>query len=112
MVPLSTELKTGDIVEIKTSKSSPGPNVDWLNIVTTSFAKSHIRKFLAKKNAEFMRDDMIAKGKTSAIEAFKAYNISEVEMEKLISQSNVLDRFEVSSLEDLYHKRNGWILDS
>lgn len=104
MVPLSTELKTGDIVEIKTSKSSPGPNVDWLNIVTTSFAKTHIRKFLAKKNAEFMRDDMIAKGKTSAIEAFKAYNISEVEMEKLISQNSVLDRFEVSSLEDLYIK--------
>ena len=104
MVPLSTVLKTGDIVEIKTSKSSPGPNVDWLNIVATNFAKNHIRKFLAKKNAEFMRKDMIAKGKASAIEAFKAYNINEVEMEKLLNDSKVFERFEVKDLDDLYIK--------
>lgn len=104
MVPLSTVLKTGDIVEIKTSKASPGPNVDWLNIVTTNFAKNHIRKFLAKKNAEFMRKDMIAKGKASAVEAFKAYNINEVEMEKLINDSKVFERFEVKDLDDLYIK--------
>lgn len=104
MVPLSTVLKTGDIVEIKTSKSSPGPNVDWLNIVATNFAKNHIRKFLAKKNAEFMRKDMIAKGKASAVEAFKAYNIGEVEMEKLLNDNKVFERFEVKDLDDLYIK--------
>ena len=104
MVPLSTELKTGDIVEIKTSKASPGPNVDWLNIVTTNFAKNHIRKFLAKKNAEFMKKDTIAKGKSSAVEAFKAYDINESEMEKLIDNSKVFERFEVSTLDDLYIK--------
>ena len=104
MVPLSTELKTGDIVEIKTSKASPGPNVDWLNIVTTNFAKNHIRKFLAKKNAEFMKKDTIAKGKSSAVEAFKAYDIGESEMEKLMNDTKVFERFEVSSLDDLYIK--------
>lgn len=104
MVPLSTVLKTGDIVEIKTSKASPGPNVDWLNIVATNFAKNHIRKFLAKKNAEFMRKDMIAKGKASAVEAFKAYNINEVEMEKLLNDNKVFERFEVKDLDDLYIK--------
>ena len=30
LVPLGTELKTGDVVEIKTSKSSAGPNEGWL----------------------------------------------------------------------------------
>ena len=104
MVPLNTELKTGDIVEIKTSKNSPGPNEGWLNIVTTNFAKSHIRKFLTKKNAEFMREDNILKGKNSCIDAFKNYGINEAEMEKLVGNSKVLDKFGASSLEDLYIK--------
>ena len=104
MVPLNTELKTGDIVEIKTSKSSPGPNADWLNIVTTNFAKNHIRKFLAKKNAEYMRDDIIARGKQSCIESFRGYDIDENEMEKLISSQAVFNEFNVNSLEDLYVK--------
>ena len=104
MVPLSTQLKTGDIVEIKTSKSSPGPNEGWLNIVATSFAKNHIRKFLAKKNAEFMKDDMISKGKSSCVESFKAFGISEVEMEKLINNNAVFERFGAADLDDLYIK--------
>ena len=104
MVPLNTVLKTGDIVEIKTSKSSPGPNKDWLNIVTTNFAKNHIRKFLAKKNAEFMKDDIIAKGKNSCVEAFKSYNISESEMEKLISSHSVLNNYNVDNVDELYIK--------
>lgn len=104
MVPLNTVLKTGDIVEIKTSKSSPGPNVDWLNIVATNFAKNHIRKFLAKKNAEFMRDDIIQKGKNGCLEAFKAYGIGEEEMEKMLSSEKVLENYHASSLEDLYKK--------
>ena len=104
MVPLNTELKTGDIVEIKTSKTSQGPNKDWLNIVTTNFAKSHIRKFLAKKNAEFMRDDIILRGRTSCVEAFKTYDINETDMEKMISSSAVLENYGVSSLDDLYVK--------
>lgn len=104
MVPLNTELKTGDIVEIKTSKSSPGPNEGWLNIVTTSFAKNHIRKFLAKKNAEFMKDEIISKGKASCVESFKGYGINEAEMEKLMNTSAVFERFDVDSLDALYIK--------
>ena len=104
MVPLNTVLKTGDIVEIKTSKTSQGPNVDWLNIVATNFAKNHIRKFLAKKNAEFMKEEIIQKGKASCVEAFKAYDINETEMEKMISDSKVLENFHAESLEDLYKK--------
>lgn len=106
MVPLSTELKTGDIVEIKTSKASQGPNKDWLNIVATNFAKNHIRKFLAKKNAEFMKDDIIAKGKSSCVEAFKAYGINENEMEKLISNNAVLNNYNVENINELYIKVN------
>ena len=102
MVPLNTVLKTGDIVEIKTSNNAQGPNESWLKIATTSFAKSHIRKFLAKKNADFVRDDKIAKGKQTCLESFRNYDINEQEMESMLSNEKLLENFNVESLDDLY----------
>lgn len=46
IVPLRTELKNGDVVEILTTKSSK-PSGDWLNYVVTSRAKNHIRHWIA-----------------------------------------------------------------
>jgi len=102
LVPLNTVLKTGDIVEIKTSNSSLGPNEGWLNIATSNFAKSHIRKFLAKKNADFMRDDKISSGKRAMLDAFKAINIGETEMERIVDVDSVMKNFNVEKLDDLY----------
>ena len=62
LVPLSTKLKTGDVVEIKTSKTAT-PNQEWLNFVQTSFAKSRIRKFIMKQNADFVKEEQIEKGR-------------------------------------------------
>lgn len=104
MVPLNTVLKSGDIVEIKTSKTSPGPNEGWLNIASTSFAKSHIRKFLAKKNADYMRDDKIEKGRQSVIEAFKQFNINEQDAEKLMNVDEILEKYSAENIDDLYVK--------
>lgn len=59
IVPLSYELKNGDIVTIRTSKSSYGPSEDWLNIVKTTNAKHKIKAFLNKQN----KDILIAQGK-------------------------------------------------
>ncbi|GAA4341124.1 bifunctional (p)ppGpp synthetase/guanosine-3',5'-bis(diphosphate) 3'-pyrophosphohydrolase [Pigmentiphaga soli] len=44
-VPLRTELKSGDAVEIITSESSR-PNAQWLNFVRTGKARSEIRHYL------------------------------------------------------------------
>lgn len=77
LVPLNTVLKTGDICEIRTSKTSSGPNEGWLKIVKTNAAKGHIKKFLLKKNADLLRDEKIVKGKQSIIDAFKDRNIDE-----------------------------------
>jgi GTP pyrophosphokinase len=53
LVPLSTRLDSGDIVEIITSRSrDAGPSRDWLNFVQTSRAKSKIKGWFLKERRE------------------------------------------------------------
>ena len=52
MVTIDHKLKSGDKVEIITSKNSKGPSIDWLDIVVTHGAKGKIRKFLKDENQE------------------------------------------------------------
>ncbi len=53
LLPLSTRLESGDIVEIITSKSpDAGPSRDWLNFVRTSRAKSKIKQWFLKERRE------------------------------------------------------------
>lgn len=52
MVPLSHKLKTGDVVEIVTNKSSFGPSRDWINLVKTNKARHKIRQFFKNQDKE------------------------------------------------------------
>ncbi|MDO4500649.1 MAG: bifunctional (p)ppGpp synthetase/guanosine-3',5'-bis(diphosphate) 3'-pyrophosphohydrolase [Erysipelotrichaceae bacterium] len=72
LVPLSTVLKTGDVVEIRTNKNST-PSEDWLKIVKTTGAKNKIRLYFQKKEQEeketlvktgeeMLKQDMIKRG--------------------------------------------------
>jgi GTP diphosphokinase / guanosine-3',5'-bis(diphosphate) 3'-diphosphatase len=51
MVPLSTKLQNGDIVEIITQKNSH-PSLDWLNFVRTSTAKYRIKQWYKRSRRE------------------------------------------------------------
>ena len=58
IVPLSYKLQTGDVVEIKTSKSSSGPTQAWLKLAKTNHARNKIKGFINKKN----RDELTERG--------------------------------------------------
>ncbi len=102
LVSLGTVLKTGDVVEIRTSNTSSGPNEGWLKIVRTAQARSHIKKYLLKKNAELLKDERIAKGKQSAIDAFKDRGVEEQEMLTLLNNSSLLNNYHVKDLDELF----------
>lgn len=55
IVPLDTALKSGDQVEIITSKNQH-PNRSWLQFVQSSKAKSHINRFINKKEEKLIED--------------------------------------------------------
>ncbi|MCJ8280371.1 MAG: bifunctional (p)ppGpp synthetase/guanosine-3',5'-bis(diphosphate) 3'-pyrophosphohydrolase [Rivularia sp. ALOHA_DT_140] len=58
MVPLSTKLDNGDIVEIVTQKNSH-PSLDWLNFAATSAAKNRIKQWYKRSR----REENIARGR-------------------------------------------------
>jgi GTP pyrophosphokinase len=59
IVPLHYQLKSGDIVEVLTSKQERGPSRDWLALVRTSRARNKIRAFLKSER----RDDAERRGR-------------------------------------------------
>jgi len=62
LVNLSNLLKSGDTIEILTSKDKDkGPSRDWLNIVKTTRARSKIKQWYQKQ----MKNEDIQKGKTT-----------------------------------------------
>lgn len=53
LVPLNTTLKTGDVVQIKTTKDlNAGPSKDWLKIVKSSHARNKIKAYFQKLEEE------------------------------------------------------------
>lgn len=98
MVTLDYKLKTGDIVEILTSKHSYGPSQDWLKLAQTSQAKNKIRQFFKKQRKE----ENITKGK-ELIE--KEIRTMEFDLKEILTPENikrVAEKFNFANEDDLY----------
>ena len=61
LVSLSHQLSSGDSVEMITSKGSPSPSRDWLQLVKTPRARNKIRQWFARER----REDALAQGRES-----------------------------------------------
>ncbi|MBQ8136917.1 MAG: bifunctional (p)ppGpp synthetase/guanosine-3',5'-bis(diphosphate) 3'-pyrophosphohydrolase, partial [Clostridia bacterium] len=98
MVPLDTELKTGDRVEILTSASSKGPSMDWLNVVKTQQAKAKIRQFFKRE----LREDNIQNGKESLEREAHRKNVRLADYVKPEYYEPILRKYMFQDLDDLY----------
>ena len=102
LVPLNTVLKTGDVCEIRTSKSAH-PNDSWLRIAKTASAKGHIRRALQRRDADLLRQERAKAGKQSLVDAFRMQDIDEAEMVRLIENSQAIkNEYHINDIEDLY----------
>jgi len=96
--PLDYTLKTGDLVEIKTSQNSVGPNENWLKIAKTSNARSKIKNFLNKQRREFL----IEKGKEDLDREIETKHLDISLTDKLVKEKFVNKG--IKTVEDLYYE--------
>lgn len=98
IAPLNYALKNGNIVEIITSKNSPGPSRDWLKTVKSSQAKSRIRNWFKKEE----KDDNIIKGREFIEREVRREGFRQKDILKENWLKSICEKLKFSSLEDMY----------
>ncbi len=98
IVPLDYSLKTGDIVEILTSKHSYGPSQDWLKIAKSAHARNKIKQWFKKEK----REENVAKGQQMIEMEIKSRGF---DLKEVLTEENILDaaaKFNFQGQEDMY----------
>ncbi|MGI9666987.1 MAG: RelA/SpoT family protein [Acidimicrobiia bacterium] len=97
LVPLSTELESGDIVEIQTSKSQDAhPSRDWLDFVKSSRANSKIKAWFTRER----RENALTEGRDAVVEAMRRDSLPVNQVEDELAQ--VAIDFGFDSIDRLY----------
>ncbi|MEW1961767.1 bifunctional (p)ppGpp synthetase/guanosine-3',5'-bis(diphosphate) 3'-pyrophosphohydrolase [Microbacterium sp. NPDC077644] len=85
LVPLETEVRTGDVVEVFTSKNpDAGPSQDWLTFVKSTRARNKIKGWFTKER----REEAIEQGKESIARAMRRQNLP---LQRMMSQDSFAD---------------------
>jgi len=107
LVPLDTVLKTGDQVEILTSKRG-GPSRDWLNphlgMIKSQRSRAKIRRWFKQQD----RDQNIKNGRDIIEREMRQLGLSDVNLEQLarsLNFKNIVDLSEALGCGDLSHMR-------
>ncbi|MBW2406319.1 MAG: bifunctional (p)ppGpp synthetase/guanosine-3',5'-bis(diphosphate) 3'-pyrophosphohydrolase, partial [Deltaproteobacteria bacterium] len=96
IVPLQYELKTGDTIEISTSKKSH-PSKDWLNFVKTVKARSRIRQWIKIQEKE----RSITLGREMCEKAFRKHRLNFNTLLKSEEMEKVVEHFGFKHVDDL-----------
>ncbi|NLO34735.1 MAG: bifunctional (p)ppGpp synthetase/guanosine-3',5'-bis(diphosphate) 3'-pyrophosphohydrolase [Clostridiaceae bacterium] len=98
MVPLTYELKNGDIVEIMTSEKVHGPSRDWLKIVKSASARTKISQWFKKE----MREENVERGREIVEREIKKTGFGVAQLLKSEHVETILRRYTLNTLEDMY----------
>ena len=98
MMPIITELKNGDIVEVITSENSRGPSHDWLKFVKSTSAKTRIQQYFKKHD----RQENITRGKETIEKEVKRIGVKydQLFLEKYYVPA--LTRYSFKNLDDMF----------
>ncbi|HMA66822.1 MAG TPA: bifunctional (p)ppGpp synthetase/guanosine-3',5'-bis(diphosphate) 3'-pyrophosphohydrolase [Desulfosalsimonadaceae bacterium] len=96
LVPLQYELKTGEIVEIITTKGHQ-PSRDWLNFVKTGKARSRIRQWIKRQEKE----RSISLGREMCEKAFRKHRLNFHEQVNSPKMQEVAAEFNFKTVDDL-----------
>jgi len=97
LVPLNTELKDGNVVEIQTSPSAK-PSLDWLKFVKTSKAKNKIKAWYR----EYEKQEKIEEGKILLEQGMRKFKIpfSKLNLEEIAKR---FKSYKIKTTDDLYY---------
>lgn len=98
IVPLDYQLKTGEIVEILTSKAESGPNRNWLTLAKTSEARNKIRAWFKKERKE----ENVAEGRAEFERELKRNYIHYEGDEYQALLEALVKRYHRESVDDFY----------
>ena len=98
IVTYDTVLQNGDIVEIRTSKSAPGPSRDWLTIAKSGSARTKIKQWFKKER----REENILRGREMLEDELRHSGIplEDALAEEIITP--IMKRLSYNGLDDMY----------
>ena len=98
IVPFDYTLQNGDIVDIITSKSAPGPSRDWMTLCKSNAARSKIRQWLKKE----CREENIVRGKEMFESELRRAGLTTAYLEDDDLLQTCIKKLSVTSLDDMY----------
>ena len=98
IVPLDYRVKTGEIIEVLTSKEAHGPSRDWLKIVRTSEARNKIRTWFKHEK----RDENIVEGRDEMERELRRNSIDIPEEELNAILLKLAPRNNCTTVEDVF----------
>lgn len=91
-------LQNGDIVEVRTSKSAPGPSRDWLQLAKSSSARTKIKQWFKKEK----REENIQRGRDMFETELKRNGLSMADVLDEDVLPHILRKLSVPSMDELY----------